>query len=423
MNNISTEFLIIILIILFFLSAFFSGSETALMSINKYKMRHQAKLNNKGAKAAKKLLENPDKIIGVILLGNNLTNIVITQIATIISLRLYGDIGIAIATGLLTIFILIFAELTPKTIGEMHSEKIAYSSSLLYKPMLLILYPLVFLINLIANSIIKMLGLKNNLSKSTLSAEELKTVLTESSLKLTETRLKMLESIIDLEKATVEDIMIPRSDIYGIDLADDITTVVNNFKNTPYTRIPVYEDNIENLLGLIHVKKIAPMLASRSIDENQIRRLIRKPHYIVSGTSLSKQLLNFQKEKRRIGFVIDEYGGIQGLVALEDILEEIVGDFTSDPSSNEEIIPTENENIYYIDGGAHIREVNQNLKINLKSKEAKTINGFILEHTENLPEIGDIIEIQGHTFKIVENLDNAVKTIHLEIKNEKELSK
>jgi len=421
LNDISTEFLIIILIILFFLSAFFSGSETALMSINKYKMRHQAKLNNKGAKAAKKLLENPDKIIGVILLGNNLTNIVITQIATIISLRLYGDIGIAIATGLLTIFILIFAELTPKTIGEMHSEKIAYSSSLLYKPMLLILYPFVFLINLIANTIIKMLGLKNNVSKSTLSAEELKTVLTESSLKLTKTRLKMLESIIDLEKATVEDIMIPRSDIYGIDLADDIATVVNNFKNTPYTRIPVFEDNIENLLGLIHVKKIAPMLASRSIDENKIRKLIRKPYYIVSGTSLSKQLLNFQKEKRRIGFVIDEYGGIQGLVALEDILEEIVGDFTSDPSGNEEIISTENENIFYIDGGAHIREVNQNLKINLKSKEAKTINGFILEHTENLPQIGDIIKIQGHTFKIVENLDNAVKTIHLEIKNEKEL--
>ena len=169
MDNISTEILIIVLVILFLLSAFFSGSETALMSINKYKMRHQAKLNNKGAKAAKKLLENPDKVIGVILLGNNLTNILITQIATLISLRIYGDIGLAIATGLLTIFILIFAELTPKTIGEMHSEKIAYSSSLLFKPMLIILYPLVFLINFIANSIIKIMGLKDNSSKSSLT--------------------------------------------------------------------------------------------------------------------------------------------------------------------------------------------------------------------------------------------------------------
>jgi len=398
MDSISTEILIIVLVILFLLSAFFSGSETALMSINKYKMRHQAKLNNKGAKAAKKLLENPDKVIGVILLGNNLTNILITQIATLISLRLYGDIGLAIATGLLTIFILIFAELTPKTIGEMHSEKIAYSSSLLFKPMLIILYPLVFLINFIANSIIKFMGLKDNTSKSPLTSDELKTVLSESSIKFPKPHLKMLESIIDLEKATVEDIMIPRSDIYGIDIGDDIATVVNNFKSTPYTRIPVYEDNIENLLGLIHIKNIAPMLASNSIDETEIKKLIKKPYYIVSGTSLYRQLLNFQKEKRRIGFIVDEYGNIQGLVTLEDILEEIVGDFTSDPADSEEIIPTDNENIFIIDGGAHIREINQILSINLNAKSAKTINGFILE--------------------IIENLDNAVKTVHLEINNE-----
>ena len=418
MDNISTEILIIVLVILFLLSAFFSGSETALMSINKYKMRHQAKLNNKGAKAAKKLLENPDKVIGVILLGNNLTNILITQIATLISLRLYGDIGLAIATGLLTIFILIFAELTPKTIGEMHSEKIAYSSSLLFKPMLIILYPLVFLINFIANSIIKIMGLKDNTSKSSLTSDELKIVLSESSIKFPKPHLKMLESIIDLEKATVEDIMIPRSDIYGIDIGEDIATVVNNFKRTPYTRIPVYEDNIENLLGLIHIKNIAPMLASNNIDEIEIKKLIKKPYYIVSGTSLYSQLLNFQKEKRRIGFIVDEYGDIQGLVTLEDILEEIVGDFTSDPADSEEIIPTDNENIFIIDGGAHIREINQILSINLNAKSAKTINGFILEHIENLPKINDIINIQGHTFKIIENLDNAVKTVHLEINNE-----
>ena len=421
MNNISTEILIIVLIILFLLSAFFSGSETALMSINKYKMRHQAKLNNKGAKAAKKLLENPDKIIGVILLGNNLTNILITQIATLISLRLYGDIGLAIATGLLTIFILIFAELTPKTIGEMHSEKIAYSSSLLYRPMLILLYPFVFIINLIANSIIKIMGLKDNVAKSSLSTEELKTVLSESSIKFPKPHLKMLESIIDLEKATVEDIMIPRSDIYGIDISDDIATVVRNFKITPYTRIPVYEDNIENLLGLIHIKNIAPLLASKSINVSEIKKLIKKPYYIVSGTSLYKQLINFQKEKRRIGFIIDEYGNIQGLVTLEDILEEIVGDFTSDPSSSEEITTTNNENIYIIDGGAHIREINQELDIKLISKEAKTINGFILEHTENLPKINDIIKIQGHTFKVLESIDNAVKTVHLEVNHDKKI--
>jgi Mg2+/Co2+ transporter CorB len=418
LNNISTEILFFILIILFLLSAFFSGSETALMSINKYKMRHQAKLNNAGAKAAKKLLENPDKLLGVILLGNNLTNILITQIATLISFNIYGDIGIAIATGFLTIFILIFAELIPKTIGEMHSEKVAYASSLLYKPMLIILYPLVFLINLIANNIIKIMGLKDNISKGSLSSEELKTVLSESSMKFSKPHLKMVESIIDLEKATVEDIMIPRSEIFGIDLSEDIITVVNDFKNTPYTRIPVYEDNIENLLGLVHIKQIAPMLASKNINETGIRKLIKKPYYIVSGTSLYRQLLNFQKEKRRIGFIVDEYGNIQGLVTLEDILEEIVGDFTSDPGASEDIISTENKNIFIIDGGIHIREINQSLNIKLVPKQAKTVNGFLLEHTENLPKMGDIINIQGHTFKIIENLDNSIKTVELTIKND-----
>jgi len=381
-------------------------------------MRHQAKLNNAGAKAAKKLLENPDKLLGVILLGNNLTNILITQIATLISFNIYGDIGIAIATGFLTIFILIFAELIPKTIGEMHSEKVAYASSLLYKPMLIILYPLVFLINLIANNIIKIMGLKDNISKGSLSSEELKTVLSESSMKFSKPHLKMVESIIDLEKATVEDIMIPRSEIFGIDLSEDIITVVNNFKNTPYTRIPVYEDNIENLLGLVHIKQIAPMLASKNINETGIRKLIKKPYYIVSGTSLYRQLLNFQKEKRRIGFIVDEYGNIQGLVTLEDILEEIVGDFTSDPGASEDIISTENKNIFIIDGGIHIREINQSLNIKLIPKQAKTVNGFLLEHTENLPKIGDIINIQGHTFKIIENLDNSIKTVELTIKND-----
>ena len=215
--------------------------------------------------------------------------------------------------------------------------------------------------------------------------------------------------------------MIPRSDIYGIDISDDIATVVRNFKITPYTRIPVYEDNIENLLGLIHIKNIAPLLASKSINVSEIKKLIKKPYYIVSGTSLYKQLINFQKEKRRIGFIIDEYGNIQGLVTLEDILEEIVGDFTSDPSSSEEITTTNNENIYIIDGGAHIREINQELDIKLISKEAKTINGFILEHTENLPKINDIIKIQGHTFKVLESIDNAVKTVHLEVNHDKKI--
>ncbi len=418
MDNITTEILIIILIILFLLSAFFSGSETALMSINKYKMRHQAKLNNKGAIAAKKLLENPSKIIGVILLGNNLINIIIIQIATLIALRVYGNIGLAISTALLTVLILIFAELTPKTIGAIYSEKIGYFSALIYKPILIILYPLVFIINIVSNSFIRIIGLKNTKLKTSLSIDELKTVLKESSLIVQKPHMEMLESIIDLEKSTVEDIMIPRSDIFGIDISDDIEVIIDNFKNTPYTRIPVYNNDLENLLGLIHIKNIAPFLSNKYFNKNEIYKLIREPHFIVSGTNLYKQLLDFKKEKKRIGFIIDEYGEIQGLVTLEDILEEIVGDFTSNPNLIEEIISTKDKNIFIVDGGLHIREINQALKINLISEEAKTINGFILEHTENIPKVNDTITIQGHIFKILENHDNTVKTTQIEIKNE-----
>ena len=377
-------------------------------------MRHQAKLNNKGAKAAKKLLENPDKIIGVILLGNNLTNILITQIATLISLRLYGDIGLAIATGLLTIFILIFAELTPKTIGEMHSEKVAYSSSLLYKPMLVILYPIVFVINLIANSIIKIMGLKNNLSKSSLSTEELKTVLSESSIKIPKPHLKMLESIIDLEKATVEDIMIPRSDIYGIDLNDDISTVVNNFKNTPYTRIPVFEESIENLLGLIHIKNIAPMLASKSISENEIRGLIKKPYYIVSGTSLYKQLISFQNEKRRIGFIIDEYGGTSGSLTVEDIVEELIGEI-EDEHDNIALIEEDRGNgSYRFSARLEVDYLNEMYKLNLiESEHYETLGGLIVNFTEEIPEQGKTVVIERFSFQILEVSNTKIELVEL----------
>ncbi len=413
-SNLSIEFLFIVLLVLFLLSAFFSGSETALMSINKYRMRHQAKLKNKGALAAVKLLDNPDKLIGVILLGNNLTNILITQLATILALKLYGDIGLAIATGFLTIFILIFAELAPKTVGVIHSEKIAYPSALIYKVMLFIFYPLIFLINLISNGLLRIIGVSHKKSKTSLSSDELKTFIKDAGSKLSKQRLSMLESIIDLEKSTIEDIIIPRNEIYSINTQESIEEIIRKIKESPYTRILVYEKNIDNTLGILHLKKITPVLIDNKINLDEIRNLINEPYFIAEGTSLYNQLLNFQKEKRRLGIVVDEYGDIIGMATLDDILEEIVGDFTSEPNIKEDDIEKQDDGSFVVDGGVHIKDINNIVGSNFKSEDSKTINGLLLEHIGTIPKIGTKIRIDNYMIEIIEILDNSIDKVKIE---------
>ena len=410
-SEISISLLAILLVILFCLSAFFSGSETALMALNRYKMRHHAKLQNKGAIAAKKLLKNPEKLIGIILLGNNLTNILITQIATLLSLRIFGDIGLAIATGFLTLFILIFAELAPKTMGAKHSEKIAYPAALIYQKLLFIFYPFVALINFISNSLLKVLGVNELEVKTSLSSDELKTFIKEAGSKLSSKHLNMLESIVDLENSTVIDVMIPKSDIYGIDIEEDEKNILDRITKSAYTRIPVYKKNIENIIGFIHIKKISQKLLDKDFKKSFVENILRDSYFVADSTSLLSQLINFQKEKRRMGMVVDEYGDLLGMIFLDDILEEIVGDYTSDPISENNNIIKEHDGAFIIDGGLHIKEVNALLGTSFNYSEAKTLNGLIVEQLENMPQVGSEITIDNYNFNIISIEENIIDKI------------
>ena len=388
------------------------------MALNKYRLKHLIKQNNRSAKRADKLLKRPDRLLGVILIGNNFVNILAAALTTILCLRLFGDSGVLIGSIVLTMIVLIFAEVTPKTFAANYSEKVALPSSIILKFLQKLLYPLVWIVNFFSNSLLKMFGVKEKKSDDDLSPEELKSLLENSGDLIPARYQEMLLSVLELDKISIDEVMIPKNEIIGIDISKDINDIGNFLKNSKKEFFPIFDQNIDDIKGIINLYGINSFLSSKKKDTDGLMENSEEVYFALENTSLNIQLNNFQQDKKRVAVVLDEYGSVKGMVDINDILEEIVGDFTSDPSSNEEIIPTSNKNIFIIDGGVHIREINQTLDINLISKEAKTINGFILEHIENLPEIDDIINIQGHTFKILENLENAVKTVHLEINNE-----
>jgi Mg2+/Co2+ transporter CorB len=414
LDSISSGLLFAALIVLLLLSAFFSGSETALMALNRYRLRHLAQAGNKGAIRAQKLLEKPDRLIGLILLGNNFVNILITQVATLLALRHFGDAGLAIATGILTLVLLIFAEVAPKTLAALHSEKIAFPASFIYVPLMTAAYPVVWVVNLIANTLLRLLGLSAAVEDGqALSQEELRTVVNEASGLIPRKHQKMLLSILDLEKATVEDIMVPRNEIVGIDLEEGLDDIRDQILQSPYTRLPLYHGSIDTVHGFVHIRRLLPLIARGELSHEALMAVVREPYFIPEGTQLNRQLINFQRTRRRIGVVVDEYGDIQGLVTLEDILEEIVGEFTTDPSElSRDILPQEDQT-YLVDGGTHIREINRTLGWELPTEGPRTLNGLILEHLEMIPEPGTSVLIEGYPIEIVQTKGNAVKTARL----------
>lgn len=332
MDDISIGALFAALVFLLVLSGFFSGSETSLMSLNRYRLKHLAKSGNRGAKRSQYLLRRPERLIGLILLGNNFVNIAASALATIIGMRLYGEAGIAIATGVLTFVILIFSEVAPKTIAAMHPERFAFPVSLILKPLLTLLYPLVWVTNLMANTVLKALGVtldKDN--DDTLSRDELRTVVNEAGAMIPRRHQSMLLSILDLEQVTVEDIMVPRNEVFAIDLEDDDETIVKQLTNSQHTRVLVYEGDINNALGMLHLKNVLHQQQRGELNNQVIRDIMREPYYVPEGSQLHNVLQDMQRNHRRIGVVVDEYGEMLGLVTLEDILEEIVGEFTGRP--------------------------------------------------------------------------------------------
>ncbi|MBT3347824.1 MAG: HlyC/CorC family transporter [Thiotrichales bacterium] len=414
MSDISTEALIAILFTLILASAFFSGSETSMMAINRYRLRHLARAGHRGAVSVSQLLENPERLIGLILLGNNFVNILASAIATIIGMRFFGDAGIAIATGALTFIILIFAEVTPKTVAALTPERFAYPASFILVPLLKIFYPLVYLINQLTKLVLYTIGIKIGRAESDqLSNEELRTVVKEAGGLIPKKHQAMLTNILDLEKVTVEDIMVPRHEIIGLNIEDEWSEIINQLTSSQHTRLPVFRDSAENLLGILHMRDALHLQISDDDGKTALINSLRSPVFIPEQTTLNIQLLQFQKIKRRVGLVVDEYGDIQGLVTLEDLLEEIVGEFTTGISDSIPEVYPQKDGSYIVDGNANLRELDKNIGWDLPQDGAKTVNGLILEHLEDIPEPGISMMINGYPIEVIAASDSMVRQIQI----------
>ncbi len=414
MSDISTGTLFLVLLLLIALSAFFSGSETALMTLNRYRLKHLSKIGHSGAVRAHKLLQRPDRLIGLILLGNNFVNIVASSLATIIAIRLGGEGAIAVAAFLLTLVILIFAEVAPKTLAALDPERLAFPAAFVYSPLLKVLYPLVWVVNGIANFILRRLGVSPDDNEGQpLSQEELKTVVMEAGAMIPKRHQKMLLSILDLEKMAVEDIMIPRNEVDGLDLDEDEDEIIKILKNSPYTRLPVFDDGIDNVVGTIYVRKAMHALAEGELTKAVIREITVPPYYIPEGTPLNRQLINFQRQKQRIGLVVDEYGDLLGLLTLVDLLEEIVGEFTTDPADSVPEVQPQPDGSYLVSGSANIKELVRSFQWELPTSGPRTISGLIIQYLETIPEPGTSLLLEGYPVEILQTQDNTVRMIRI----------
>lgn len=414
MEDISTGILFALLACFIVISAYFSGSETGMMSLNRYRLRHLANSGHKGAKRVEKLLSRPDRLIGLILIGNNLVNILASALATILGMRLYGDVGVAIATGVLTLLVLVFAEVTPKTLAALYPERVSYISSVLLIVLMKLFSPLVILINFITNGFIRLLGLKvKHNGDDHLSSEELRTVVNEAGSLIPRRHQDMLISILDLEHVTVNDIMVPRNEITGIDINDDWKSIVRQLTHSPHGRAVLYRDQIDEVVGMLRLREAYRlMLEKNEFNKETLLRAADEVYFIPEGTPLNVQLLKFQRNKERIGLIVDEYGDINGLITLEDILEEIVGEFTTSiaPSLSDEITP-QGDGSFLIEGSANIRDINKGLKWKLPTDGPRTLNGLILEHLEDIPESHVSVLIAEHKMEIVDLEENRIKMV------------
>ncbi|EXF46143.1 putative Mg2+ and Co2+ transporter CorB [Pseudomonas sp. BAY1663] len=412
MENLHPGFLVGLLVFLLLCSAFFSSSETGMLSLNRYRLRHQAKEGHRAARRASELLAHPDRLLGTILLGNNFVNILASSIATVLAMQLWGEAGIAIATIGLTVILLIFGEITPKTLAALRPEIVAYPVSLPLKLLQKVLYPLVALLSWVSNGLLRLLGLDlSNKGSDSLSTEELRSVVRESGSDLPLNRQSMLLGILDLERVTVDDIMIPRNEVTGIDLDDDLESIVSQLRTTPHTRLPVFRNDINQIEGIVHMRQIARLLSHDQLTKDSLLEACSEPYFVPENTPLSTQLLNFQKQKRRIGIVVDEYGDVRGVVTLEDILEEIVGEFSNQDALRSPDIHPQDDGTLVIDGAAYIREVNRALGWKLPCDGPKTLNGLITEALEHIPDSGICLQIGDYRLEILQAADNRVKSV------------
>jgi len=381
------------------------------MAINRYRLKHLANSGHRGARLAQKLLTRPDRLIGLILLGNNMVNILAASIATVIAMRLFGDSGIWVSTLVMTVVVLIFAEVAPKTVAALHPERIAFPASYVLVVLLKLLNPIVWMVNSLANLLLKPFGVKTDVvALERLNRDELRTLVTEGG-HISNDHQRMLVNILDLEQASVEDAMVPRGEIVGIDLDDDWADILSQLTQTVYTRLPVYRESIDNVVGMLHIRTIISKLSLGGLSFEDLQRSVRRPYFVPEGTSLTQQLLEFQGKEQRMALVVDEYGDIQGLVTLDDILEEIVGEFTPEGRGRSRTMRRLEDGSYLVDGSTSVRTLNRRLDWDLPFYEAHTLGGLLIEEMEFIPEGKCSISIGGHIMTIVDIRDNVIHKV------------
>jgi Mg2+/Co2+ transporter CorB len=412
-NDLHPGYLIGLLVFLIACSAFFSSSETGILSLNRYRLRHLSKQGHRGARRVSALLSRPDRLLGAILIGNNFVNILASVIATVLAIQLWGDAGIAIATVGLTLLLLIFGEIAPKTLAALRPEAVAYPFSLPLMLLLKLFYPLVLLLGWISNGLLRLFGIDPTSKRNdSLSTEELRSVVRESEHTLPN-RQNMLLGILDLDRISVNDIMIPRNEVTGIDLDDSLEEIISQLRTTSHTRLPVFRSDINQIEGVVHMRHIARLLTHNQLTKEALLGACHEPYFIPESTPLSTQLINFQKEKRRIGIVVDEYGEALGIVTLEDILEEIVGDFKHQELQDSPDIHPQADGTQIIDGTANIRDLNKALNWQLPCDGPKTLNGLITEVLENLPDSSVCLKVGRYRLEVLQMADNRVKTVRI----------
>jgi Mg2+/Co2+ transporter CorB len=378
--------------------------------LNRYRLRHLVDSGHRGAERAAQLLERPDRLLGVILLGNNFANIAASSVATVLALDLFGEASIALAAAALTIAVLIFAEVAPKTLAALYPERIAFPAAYVLQPLLYLLYPVVWAVNTIANGFLRLLGISLHLRRAEqLTADELRAVVREADAMIPVSHQTMLLRILDLEKITVDDIMVPRSAIEAIDLEADWDDIVTQLATSHHTRLPVYRNNLDNIVGILHLRKVLHLSHSAEFNRDTLQQIMREPYFIPEGMPVTQQLLNMQAEKRRFGLVVDEYGDLRGLVTLDEILEEIVGEFTTQaPGLTEELVP-QDDGSYIVSGSASVRDLNRKMGWQLPTEGPKTLNGLILEYFEDIPESGTSLLLGNYAVEILQTAGTAVK--------------
>ncbi|HZF17652.1 MAG TPA: HlyC/CorC family transporter [Steroidobacteraceae bacterium] len=418
LNTISTTALWVSLVALLIAIGYFAGTETALMSLNRYRLRHRAEAGQRAARLTEKLLRKPDALIGVILLGAALTNVMAPAVLTMIVQKLGGGERMVFASVLgLGAFIFVFCELAPKTYGVFQAERLALPSAYVYRPLLLVFTPLIWIANRLVRALLRLVGMSaEQAAGHSLSADELRTAVAEAAVSVPQRHRQMLVSILDLERVTVDDIMIPRNDVTGIDINDDWDQILEQLRQAQHTRIPLYEGELDQLIGLLHMKNVARELARGKLSRDLLIEIARarEAYFVPEGTTLNIQLSNFQRNRRRTAFVVDEYGDVQGLVTLEDILEEIVGEFTTDTASlMHKDVHRATDGSFVINASATVRALNRAMHWKLPTEGPKTLNGLIVEHLQAIPEPGTALRIGDYAIEVMQTADNVAKTVRL----------